>query len=172
MFDMKTDKKIISYDALSRLRRKTRKAGKTIVLTTGCFDILHLGHVLHLNYCKSKGDILLVSVGNDKTLRSIKGPNRPVNNEKFRARMIAALECVDYVVVSEEFGRMDHTRLVEKLQPDFYVVPSTDSQLEEKRVMVERNNGTMIACRRIPPYHLKGGISTSRLEAKLSELDS
>ena len=165
---MKTDKKIITYNALAKLRKKLRKTGKTIVLTTGCFDMLHLGHIIHLNYCKSRGDILVVSVGNDRTLRDLKGPNRPVNNETFRARMIAALECVDYVVISEEFGKMDHTRLVGLLQPDFYIVPSTDSMLEEKRTLVEQNSGTLITCRRLPPAHLKGGISTSQIEAMVS----
>ena len=169
---MKTDKKIITYNALARLRRKTRNAGRTIVLTTGCFDILHLGHVIHFNYCTSKGDILVVSVGNDRTVRDLKGPNRPVNNETFRARMIAALECVDYVVISEEYGIMDHTRLVELLKPDIYVVPSTDSMLDEKRALVERNGGKFITCRRLPPGHLKGGISSTQIKAKLSDTSS
>ena len=169
---MKTDRKIITYNALARLRRKTRNASKTIVLTTGCFDILHLGHVIHFNYCTSKGDILVVSVGNDMTVRDLKGPNRPVNNETFRARMIAALECVDYVVISEESGIMDHTRLVELIKPDFYVVPSTDSMLEEKRALVEKNNGVFITCRRLPPGHLKGGISSTQIKVKVSDTSS
>lgn len=164
---MKTDKKIIPYTSLAGLRRKTRNAGKRIVLTTGCFDILHLGHVIHFNYCASKGDILVVSVGNDRTVRELKGPNRPVNDEAFRARMVAALECVDYVVVSEESGKMDHTRLVELLRPDCYVVPSTDYMLDEKRELVEQNGGVFITCRRLPPGHLKGGISSTKIKEKL-----
>jgi bifunctional ADP-heptose synthase (sugar kinase/adenylyltransferase) len=129
-----------------------------------------LGHIIHFNYCKSKGDVLFVSVGNDKTVMNLKGPGRPINDERFRARMIAAVEYVDYVVISEESGKMDHTRLMKLLKPDFYVVPSTDSALLEKKVMVEREGGRVIACRRLPPGRLKGGISTSKLEEKLLAL--
>ena len=164
---MKTDKKIISYTALTKLREQTKKENRSIVLTTGCYDILHLGHVIHFNYCKSNADILVVSVGNNETTRHLKGENRPINDEKFRARMIAALECVDYVIISKEFGIMDHTRLVEKLQPDVYVVPSTDSMLEEKKRLITENNGKFITCRRLPPGHQKGGISTTQIEEKL-----
>ena len=164
---METDKKIISYKKAKNIRKRTCKENKTIVLTTGCFDILHLGHVIHCNYCKSKGDFLVVSVGNNKTITHLKGPDRPINSEKFRARMVAALECVDFVVISEEFGIMDHTILVEMLKPDFYVVPSTDSMLEEKRRLITDNGGKLILCRRLPPVNIKGGISTTHIEKKL-----
>ncbi|MBN1294244.1 MAG: adenylyltransferase/cytidyltransferase family protein [Candidatus Latescibacteria bacterium] len=164
---MKTDKKIITYHDLEKLRKRSTKAGQKIVMTTGCYDILHLGHVLHLNFCKLQGDILLVSIGNDKTVKSLKGPSRPINDEKFRARMIAALECVNYVVISEESGIMDHTILVECLKPNIYVVPSTDSMLQEKRALVKSNGGILVTCRRLPPGHLKSGISTTQIEAKL-----
>ena len=166
---MTTDKKIITYKELQRLRKKTAKENTSIVLTTGCFDILHLGHVIHLNYCKSKGDVLVVSVGNDTSLKQLKGPGRPINNESFRARMIAALECVDYVVISEEYGKMDHTGLVELLRPDCYVVPSTDSMIDEKRRLIDTVNGTFVSCRRLPPGHLKGGISSTMIDEMLSD---
>ena len=166
---MTTDKKIITYNGLQRLRKKANKENISIVLTTGCFDILHLGHVIHLNYCKSRGDVLIVSVGNDKTLRELKGPGRPINNESFRARMIAALECVDFVVISEEHGTMDHTGLVELLRPDYYVVPSTDSMLDEKRRLIDTVNGTFVSCRRLPPGHLKGGISSTKIDEMMSD---
>lgn len=161
---MRTDKKIVTYQKLKKIRENATKENKTIVLTTGCYDILHLGHVIHFNYCKSKGDILVVSVGNDKTVKHLKGPNRPINDEKFRARMVAALECVEYVVISKEFGKMDHTRLVEILKPNFYVVPSNDSMLKAKGQLIIENNGKLITCHRLPPGNLKGGISTTKIE--------
>jgi rfaE bifunctional protein nucleotidyltransferase chain/domain len=164
---MQSDKKIISYAKLQPLRKKLKKEGKTIVLTTGCFDILHLGHVIHFNFCRTKGDVLVVSVGNDKTVKRLKGPNRPINDEKFRARMVAALECVDYVVISREIGIMDHTKIVELLKSDVYVVPQTDSMLEEKRRLILKHKGKFITCRRHPPGNLKGGISTTLIEGKL-----
>ena len=164
---MKTDNKIVSYRELHAIREKTRKSGKTLVLTTGCYDILHLGHVLHFNFCKTKGDVLLVSVGNDRTVRELKGLSRPINSERFRSRMVAALECVDHVTISEESGLLDHVRLMELLRPDFYVVPSTDSILEEKRLLTARNGCTLITCRRLPPGNLKGGISTTGIAEKI-----
>jgi rfaE bifunctional protein nucleotidyltransferase chain/domain len=164
---MKTDRKIITYAQAVSMRRRSRKRGVRIVLTTGCYDILHLGHIIHFCFCKSKGDILVVSVGNDDTVRYLKGSGRPLNPQSFRARMVAALECVDYVVISEEFGKMDHTRLVEILRPDVYVVPSTDSMIEEKRQLIMENGGRFIACRRLPPGNLKGGVSTTAIEEKL-----
>ncbi len=165
---MKTDRKILSYAGAAKLRAQSRKTGRTIVLTTGCFDILHLGHILHFAYCKTQGDILVVSVGNDDTVRGLKGPSRPINPERFRARMIAALECVDYVVISEEFGKMDHNGLVERLKPDAYVVPETDSMLEEKRNMIQDAGGRFVTCKRLPPGNLKGGISTTEIQKKIA----
>jgi rfaE bifunctional protein nucleotidyltransferase chain/domain len=166
---MKTDKKIVSYEELPTIRVKTRKKGKTIVITTGCYDILHLGHILHFSYCKTKGDILLVSIGNDRTVKELKGKERPINNERFRARTVAALEYVDYVVISEESGFLDHVRLMELLRPDFYVVPQTDSILEKKRLLTENNGCSLITCRRLPPGNLKGGISTTRIAEKIRD---
>jgi rfaE bifunctional protein nucleotidyltransferase chain/domain len=165
---MKTDKKIIKYKDLKKVSNIYQKNNQKVVLTTGCYDILHLGHIIHFNYCKEKGDILVVSVGNDKTVRDLKGPARPINPESFRARMIAALECVDYVVISEEHGKMDHNQLTTLLRPDMYVVPITDSMLEEKKELCKKNGVGFITCRRIPPEHTKGGISTTEIDRKLS----
>ncbi len=160
---MKTDKKIVGYRKLPQIRKEATRKKKRIVFTTGCFDLLHLGHVMHLSRCcKERGDILVVSVGNDKTVRSLKGPTRPIQDERFRARMVAALECVDYVVISREFGKMDHNRIVELLKPDIYVVPTTDSHLEEKKKLILANGGKLVTCRRI-----KRGVSTTRLAQKL-----
>ena len=167
---MNTDKKIIKYKQLKKLREAASKSGKKIVLTTGCYDILHLGHVIHFNYCKGKGDILVVSVGNDKTVRDLKGSQRPVFYQDFRARMIASLEIVDYVIISEESGKMDHNRLMELLKPDYYVVPSTDSMLAEKRELIEKNSGQLVLCKRLPPGNIKGGVSTTQIEEKLLKL--
>jgi glycerol-3-phosphate cytidylyltransferase len=164
---MKTDAKIVGYADLPKLRDKFAKEGKTTVFTSGCYDILHLGHIIHFNFCKQKGDILFISLGNDACVRELKGPTRPINNERFRARMLAALEIVDYVVISEEMGVMDHDRMVAELRPNLYIVPGTDKRIAEKRALVEQNGGRLIACRRLPPNNLKGGISTTSIESKL-----
>lgn len=166
---MNTDKKILSYSRAALTCKKLRERGKDIVFTSGCYDILHLGHVVHFNYCRSKGDILVVSVGNDKTVRELKGPTRPINNERFRARMVAALAVVDYVVISTEFGKMDHDHLIRLLRPDYYVVPVTDSMIDAKKTLVKANGGKLITCHRLPPDKLKGGISTTQIEKALAK---
>lgn len=166
---MKTDKKIIKYKDLKKLRRLADKEKKTIVFTSGCYDLLHLGHIIHFHYCKSRGDILVVTIGNDKTIRSLKGPGSPVYGEKFRARMIAAIEYVDHVVISEEFGKMDHVKSMKLLKPDIYVLNSTDSAIKEKRKLIESVDGKLLLCRRLPPGHKKGGISTTEIKKKLKK---
>ena len=166
---MNTDKKIITYHDLPKLSQRLHKGGKTIVFTSGCYDLLHLGHIIHLHYCKSKGDVLVVNVGNDATVRAVKGPTRPVLNERFRARMVAALATTDYVVISEESGKMDHTRFVRLLKPDVYVLNQTDSAIREKRKLIESVGGKLHLCRRLPPGNLKGGISTTTLKQQLGD---
>ncbi|MEI8061189.1 MAG: adenylyltransferase/cytidyltransferase family protein [Candidatus Berkelbacteria bacterium] len=164
---MKTDKKIIKYKDLAKLRAKASKEGKTIVFTSGCYDILHLGHVIHFNFCKQQADILVVTVGNDKTIKDLKGPTRPINDENFRSRLLAALELVDYVVISEEFGKMDHVKSIGLLRPDRFVLNATDSAIAEKRVICEKNGVELVLCKRLPPGHKKGGISSSGIEKQL-----
>ena len=166
---MLSDKKVINYKDLPLIRARATKEAKKIVFTSGCYDILHLGHVMHFNYCKAQGDILVISLGNDKTLTELKGPGRPINPESFRARMIAALELCDYVIISEGSGIMDHNRVVEMLRPDVYVVPSSDKYLGQKRKLAEANGGKLNICKRLPPEHLKGGISVTKIVAKLGE---
>lgn len=166
---MKTDKKIIKYQDLKKIRQTATKEGKTVVFTSGCYDLLHLGHIIHFNFCKSKGDILVVSVGNDKTIKQLKGADRPINSEKFRARMIASLAVVDYVAISEEFGKMDHNRFIEILRPDIFILNSTDSAISDKRELAESNGGKLLLCKRLPPGNKKGGISTTQIKKRLEK---
>lgn len=164
---MKSDKKIVTYEQLSGLHDRYRRRQKTTVFTSGCYDLLHIGHLIHFNFCKSKGDILFVSVGNDVCVRELKGPTRPINNERFRARMIAALGVVDHVIISREMGIMDHNQMLALLRPNIYVVPGTDRMLKEKRALVAETGGRLITCRRLPPANLRGGISTTKIIEQL-----
>ena len=153
---------IRTYAELSRYM-----TGTPSVLTTGCFDLLHPGHLEHLEECKRIAETaslyapLVVCVGNDATVRELKGYGRPVQDQRSRALMVAALACVDYVVISEEHGVMDHTRLMEILRPSVYVVPETDPFLNEKRVLAARCGGRVVTCKRTPPPHLPQGVSTT-----------
>ncbi|MBQ8482660.1 D-glycero-beta-D-manno-heptose 1-phosphate adenylyltransferase [bacterium] len=96
---------------------KLRKSGKTTVATNGCFDILHVGHVRYLQKTKSFADYSIVLLNSDKSVRSIKGPSRPINNENDRAEILCALSCVDYVVLFDEDSPRD---LLDEIKPDVY----------------------------------------------------
>ena len=108
--------KILSPARLREILKKRR--GKTIVFTNGCFDILHIGHVKYLKAAKSKGDILIVGLNADRSVRRLKGPSRPLTPQNERAQILAALECVDFVVL---FNEDTPERLIRMLQPDVLV---------------------------------------------------
>src|SRR5437764_2342646 len=110
--------KIVELEELSDRCEKLRAAGRKIVATNGCFDLLHVGHVRYLQAAKALGDVLLVGINGDESTRQLKGPGRPVNNERDRAEVIAALECVDLVSI---FPEVRATRFLELAHPNVYV---------------------------------------------------
>ena len=95
-----------------------RDGGQRVVFTNGCFDILHAGHVRYLSKARSFGDCLVLGLNSDASVRRIKGPARPINNEQDRAEVVGALGCVDYVVV---FDEPTAEELITKVHPDVYV---------------------------------------------------
>lgn len=109
---------IKSFEEIDRIVGRCRAGGKRIVFTNGCFDILHVGHVKYLQVAKSFGDILIVGLNSDASVRRLKGPDRPVNTEDDRAYILAALESVDYVVKFSEETPHD---LIKMLKPDVLV---------------------------------------------------
>src|SRR5262245_23980695 len=111
------DRKLLAWDALVAERARLRATGMTVVWTNGCFDLLHVGHVRSLNSARACGDVLVVGVNSDSSVRRIKGPSRPIIPAKERAIMLAALECVDYVVIFEE--ATPETALA-RLKPDVH----------------------------------------------------
>jgi D-glycero-beta-D-manno-heptose 1-phosphate adenylyltransferase len=94
--------KILSLDQLRAESRRLRVEGKRVVATNGCFDILHVGHVRYLAAARKLGDVLVVGLNGDDSVRQLKGANRPVNRERDRAEVLAALESVDYVTIFPE----------------------------------------------------------------------
>lgn len=110
--------KLLSFSDLTAWRTAQRIAGRRVVVTNGCFDILHAGHVHYLQAARSWGDVLLVGLNSDGSVRGLKGPTRPVNGEQDRATVLAALACVDYVSV---FPTMRATLLLQRAAPDVYV---------------------------------------------------
>ena len=110
------DKLLTLEEAVSE-RQKQKAAGQTMVMTNGCFDLLHVGHITYLQASKQMGDQLWVLINSDASVRGLKGPTRPIESETERAYCLAALSCVDFVVI------FDNPRLVEEieqLQPDIY----------------------------------------------------
>jgi rfaE bifunctional protein nucleotidyltransferase chain/domain len=100
---------------LSELREKLK--GQTIVATNGCFDILHVGHVRYLKEAKSQGNILVIGVNSDSSVKSLKGSTRPINNEQDRAEILNALSFVDYTYI---FSEIETSKFLLTLKPDIY----------------------------------------------------
>jgi rfaE bifunctional protein nucleotidyltransferase chain/domain len=111
-------RKVIDRSQLASLIKGLRGKGKTIVFTNGCFDLLHVGHVRYLTEAASLGDCLVVGLNSDRSVRSIKDPNRPLIDQEQRAEVLSALECVDYIVL---FDEPDPYSLIEAIRPDILV---------------------------------------------------
>jgi len=111
-------KKIVTIENLVNRLGKDRTSGRKIVFTNGCFDIMHVGHVRYLAEARSQGDMLIVGLNSDGSMRTIKGEKRPIVCQDHRAEVLASLTCVDYVVLFEE---PDPLRLIQALKPDVLV---------------------------------------------------
>jgi len=109
--------KIRGLPGLLAWREQLRRAGKRLVATNGCFDVLHLGHVTYLQAARQQGDALVVGVTSDKHVAALKGPGRPVNSESDRAAVLAALESVDAAHV---FPELDARAFLTAIKPDVY----------------------------------------------------
>lgn len=96
------EEKIIPKDKVAQVSEQLHKSGKKIITTNGCFDLLHLGHISYLDEARRLGDVLIVGLNSDSSVKKLKGPNRPICDEKTRAKQVAGLEAVDYVTVFEE----------------------------------------------------------------------
>jgi len=110
--------RVVTVDAAAALAARLRAAGKRVVFTNGVFDLVHPGHVRYLAAARAEGDALIVAVNSDRSVRAIKGPDRPVIPERERAEVLAALACVDAVLV---FDEDTPERVVRAIQPDVLV---------------------------------------------------
>jgi rfaE bifunctional protein nucleotidyltransferase chain/domain len=156
--------KIIPWEKLPEWRAVVRASGKRLVVTNGCFDLLHVGHVTYLETARGQGEALLVGVNGDEAVRQLKGPDRPVNEEYERAAVLAALESVDGVCI---FAEPTATRFLAAAQPDVYV-KGGDYTLEtlnqDERQTVDRAGGRIVIIPLVP------GKSTTALLKKISRL--
>ena len=115
---MNTQSKITKLEDLKRKVAQQRRKGKKIAFTNGCFDLLHLGHVSYLQEAKKANRILIVGLNSDQSIRKIKGPKRPIVGEKERAPVLAALACVDFVII---FREETPEKLIKNLRPDILI---------------------------------------------------
>jgi len=109
---------VLTRESLGEHIDGLRKQGKRIVTTNGCFDILHVGHVRILKQSKALGDILVVGINSDASVRALKGPERPINNQNDRAELLSSLECVDVVSIFDEGTPVEFIKVV---KPDIHV---------------------------------------------------
>lgn len=128
--------RLIKREDLQEFLIDLKKQGKTLVTTNGCFDILHVGHVRYLQKTKTYADVMLVCLNSDSSVKSIKGPDRPINNEVDRAEILCALECVDYVVM---FDESSPEKLLGEIKPDVHTKGAdyTVETLPEAKIILE-----------------------------------
>jgi len=143
-----------------------RRQYPQIAFCTGCFDMLHPGHLSFLEKCALPGHALVVCVGNDETVKALKGAGRPIYRAEDRARMLAGLEIVNHVTICETNGALGHAMIMQQLRPDAYIVPADDPLLKEKRKLALMYGGHLVVedSRPYPHPHSTTGI-VEKIEA-------
>ncbi len=154
------DEKIKSTEEIKIIIEEIRRnKGTKIVTTNGAFDMLHVGHVYSLEKAKSFGDILIVCLNSDSSIKNYKSKDRPIIPEKDRAKMLSSLEVVDYVVI---FNELDPRVLLNIIKPDYHIKSNLGFKGIERET-VEKNNGKIILIEDIPNY------STTNIIQKIKE---
>ncbi len=156
-----TNQKIVPLEQLRQCANDLRAAGKRIVATNGCFDLLHVGHIRYLKAARALGDALIVGINGDRSVRELKGRGRPVNSETDRAEVVAALSSVDLVAI---FPELQATRFLELARPDVYVKGgdySEDTLNREERDVLKKMGA------KIEIVPLEKGYSTSDLLTRI-----
>ena len=118
LLNMSYAHKLKNIDRLKRTIRKLKKQNKRIVFTNGCFDLLHPGHIKVFTFAKKKGDVLVVGLNSNSSIKKIKGPKRPIQNQKSRAQILEAIDVIDYIVL---FSSPTPLSLIKELKPDILV---------------------------------------------------
>jgi D-beta-D-heptose 7-phosphate kinase/D-beta-D-heptose 1-phosphate adenosyltransferase len=158
--------KVVSVDELKTIIENLKKQGKSVVWTNGCFDLIHVGHILYLEDARAQGDMLVVGLNSDESVRLLKGLNRPIVEETQRAKLLASLSCVDYVVV---FSDKSPFKVIQYLQPDVYIKGgdyTIDTINQEERRLVEGYGGRIAI---VPGID---GMSTTNLIQRILDVGS
>ena len=153
--------KIKTLKSLAKIIAKDKKLKRKIVMTNGCFDIIHRGHVKYLETAKKKGDILIVAMNSDSSIRRIKGESRPINNQIDRSEIIAALESVDYVTIFKEATPIE---VIKAIKPDVLVKGSDWKANEIVGADILKKYGGVIAREKF-----LSGYSTTKLIKKIAK---
>lgn len=152
---------VLTRKEFQKIRQDIKEKNLKLVFTNGCFDILHRGHISYLNEAKSLGDVLIVGLNSDSSVRKLKGNNRPYNNENDRAFVLDNLKAVDYIVIFSEDTPYD---LIKNIKPDFLV---KGGDWKEKDIVgsdiIKENGGKIISLKYIDDY------STTSLIEKIKE---
>ena len=137
-------RKLKTLPQLAAIVAREKKRGRRIVLANGCFDLFHVGHVRYLEAAKARGDLLIVALNSDSSVRALKGPGRPLLAGEDRARVLSAFACVDYVTI---FKERDVSRILRRLRPDVHAKGSdyTVETVPERRVVLGYGGEIFIA---------------------------
>lgn len=127
--------KLVSLEELKKITASLKEKGKRIVLANGCFDIIHVGHVRYLRDAKSRGDVLIVALNSDESVKSLKGEGRPIMNQLDRAEILSSFEFVDYILIFEE---RDVSKILLELKPHIHAKGSdyTEETVPERDVVL------------------------------------
>lgn len=154
------DSKIKTRQEIKETVKELKRKGKKIVTCNGCFDILHAGHIKFLKEAKEQGDVLIVGLNSDSSVKENKGPKRPINNENNRTTVLAALEIVDYITI---FNEKTPITLLEIIKPDIHVNGEEYGENCLEAETVKKYGG------RIHLIKLKEGFSTTDIIKKIKE---
>lgn len=150
--------KIIGIDELRAVITDARQKGKRVVFANGCFDTLHVGHVRYLQGATDEGELLVVGVNSDGSVRQLKGPGRPILDEQARAQLVASLRCVDFVIL---FPEANVERLLQELHPDVHAKGTDYTAETVPERAVARRLGIRVAIVGDPKSHSTRGLLES-----------
>lgn len=163
----KIKSKIIKEENFEKFRKSN--LNKKIVFCSGCYDILHPGHIVFFEKCKQKGDLLIVGIGRDSVIRKLKGRNRPINSEENRLFLVASMQNVDFVCLNQEKledNEIDFRKTFELLKPDIYCLNEDNKSIEINRNFANEMGAEFVLMEKDLPDFLEK-TSTSNIIKKL-----
>lgn len=162
---MTTEQNVVDRNELSDIRDRHRD--ETVVFCTGCYDVVHAGHAVFFQQCASFGDTLVVGVGRDSTLRTLKGDERPIEPENNRVYLVSSFRDVDYAVLNDEEivgGKVDFATSIRELEPDVFVLNDDDSAIDEKRATCDEVGAQLELVERSTPEQVTPTSTTEIVE--------